>query len=406
MKWLVFISIDRLGIYTNHHFHLGKPALGLEELHSSWVRGKIIEPAKPFFNRPCECYLRLRDLSSDPWSQRRDRIAAMTVRMTVSTGAAEEQTWDRNYSKNLTNILWSPEVETSGMQPPAPVRNARRMKPEAASPTPSGSSTQSSNKTKKTVTKRPPPKKPSRRKAPAKKRANKATSSANSVSRSLPHRPHQQERKALMVQFEELKAHTAKCDDCDNRNSEGMSRCKLCGWQCCRRCQAIRGGDKTHETVRGPHIPIGESPGAQITTSLVGTAGRLATAGRALSAFAADERMPPAAHMVADRTPTAAEQDAVRALMRMSSSPPAQIIGEFNAESPVSPSTSRSVSADDDHNRTLEDFSDVETVGGDSTITWHSSLDENDEQLESILEPLGLCRRNPPRASRPADMRD
>lgn len=209
-----------------------------------------------------------------------------------------------------------------------------------------------------------------------------------------------------MVQFEELQAHTAKCDDCDNRNSEGMSRCKLCGWQCCRKCQAIRGGDKTHETVRGPHIPIGESPGAQATTNLVETASRLATAGRAPSSFAAVECTPPAAQMVADRTPTAAEQDAVRALMRMTSSPPAQTIGQFIAESPVSPSTSRSVSADDIHNRTFEDFSDIETVGGDSTVTWQSNLDENDEQLEPILEPLGLCRRNPPRASRPADMRD
>ncbi|KAJ5125820.1 hypothetical protein N7526_007997 [Penicillium atrosanguineum] len=288
------------------------------------------------------------------------------------------------------------------MQPSAPVRNTRRVKSDVESPTPSGSSSQSSNRT---LTTKPPPKKSSHSKVPANKPTNKATSRASSINRSLPLRPHQQERKALMVPFEELQAHTAKCDDCDRRNSEGMSRCKLCGWQCCRKCQAIRGGDKTHETVRGPHIPIGEGPGAQATTSLIETVSRLEAAGRATSEFATVERTPPAAHMVADHTPTVAKQDAVKALMRLSSSPPAYTNSQFGVESPDTPSASRSVSADRDHNRTLEDFSDVETVGGDSTITWLSNLDENNEELEPILEPLGLCRRNPPRASRPTDMR-
>ncbi|KAJ5662032.1 uncharacterized protein N7477_009648 [Penicillium maclennaniae] len=291
---------------------------------------------------PYECCLRFLDWSSDPWSPRKDRTTAMMVQMTSS--------------------------------------------------------------------KKPPPKKPSRSKTPAKRRANGATSIANSTNRSLPPhpRPHQQERKAIMVQFEEVKAHTAKCDDCDHRNTNGMSRCKLCGWQCCRKCQAIRGGDKTHETVRGPHVPIAENLEAQASPSLVGTVSRLANAGRASSVFADVGRVPLAAHMVADRTPAAAEQDAVSALMRMGSPPPTQSIGRFNAESPVPPSTSRSVrnDDDDDYNRILEDLSDVETVGGDSTITWDSDLDENNEQLEPILEPLGLCRRNPPRASRPDDMRD
>ncbi|KAJ6127109.1 hypothetical protein N7523_002721 [Penicillium sp. IBT 18751x] len=283
-------------------------------------------------------------------------------------------------------------------------RNACGVESNLASPTPSDSSPQSCEK--------PPPQKTSRNKTPAKRRANEATSIENSTNRSLPPRPRprQQERQAIMVQFEEVKAHTAKCDDCDHRNTNGMSRCKLCGWQCCRKCQSIRGGDKTHETVRGPHVPIAENLEAQASPSLVGTVSRLVNAGRPSSAFADVGRIRLTAHMDADRAPAAAEQDAASALMRMGSPSPTQSIGRFNAESPVPPSISRFVrnddDDDDDYDRALKDLSDVETVGGDSTITWDSDLDENNEQLEPILEPLGLCRRNPPRASRPADMRD
>lgn len=231
-------------------------------------------------------------------------------------------------------------------------------------------------------------------------------SSANGNHEPLPFRPHQQERKALMVPFEELQAHTAKCDDCDRRNSEGMSRCKQCGWQCCRKCQAARGGDKTHETVRGPHIPMSESPEAQSHAVLTEAVSQVATPGRAIAEPPAVERTPsPTAPAVADHSPTAAEQDAIRALVRMSSSPPARPHGKVNVESPVTPSVSRSASIDYDHGHLMEYFSDVDTVGGESTITWQSNMDENDEKLEPILEPLGLCRRNPPRASRPTEMR-
>ncbi|KAJ5495805.1 hypothetical protein N7539_000921 [Penicillium diatomitis] len=57
------------------------------------------------------------------------------------------------------------------------------------------------------------------------------------------------------VDFEELSAHTAKCDLCDRRNTEGMWRCTPCGWQCCRRCLAERGGDRSHPKAGTIHYP-------------------------------------------------------------------------------------------------------------------------------------------------------
>jgi hypothetical protein len=60
---------------------------------------------------------------------------------------------------------------------------------------------------------------------------------------------------------------------------------------------------------------------------------------------------------------------------------------------------------DTEQDRTIDDYSDVDTLSGESALTWQSTNEENRQRLEPILEPLGLCRRNPPRASRPTDMR-
>ncbi|CEO60678.1 hypothetical protein PMG11_05270 [Penicillium brasilianum] len=77
---------------------------------------------------------------------------------------------------------------------------------------------------------------------------------------SLPFRPRQfkvpqRELAVQPVEFEELAAHTAKCDVCDKRNTDGMVRCKPCGWQCCRQCLAERGGDRTHPKAGNLHVP-------------------------------------------------------------------------------------------------------------------------------------------------------
>lgn len=75
----------------------------------------------------------------------------------------------------------------------------------------------------------------------------------------LPNRPRQlkvpqRELAVQLVEFEELAAHTAKCDVCDKRNTDGMVRCKPCGWQCCRRCLAERSGDRTHPKAGNLHV--------------------------------------------------------------------------------------------------------------------------------------------------------
>ncbi|KAJ5173234.1 hypothetical protein N7492_005827 [Penicillium capsulatum] len=57
-----------------------------------------------------------------------------------------------------------------------------------------------------------------------------------------------------IVQFLDVTAHTAKCDDCDRRNREGMIRCCICGWQCCRNCQNSRGGSRTHRSFQSIHV--------------------------------------------------------------------------------------------------------------------------------------------------------
>lgn len=48
------------------------------------------------------------------------------------------------------------------------------------------------------------------------------------------------------TQFEEVTAHTAKCDLCNARNDSGMSRCLSCGWQSCHACTINNGCARTH----------------------------------------------------------------------------------------------------------------------------------------------------------------
>ncbi|CAG7941646.1 unnamed protein product [Penicillium salamii] len=59
----------------------------------------------------------------------------------------------------------------------------------------------------------------------------------------------------ISVQFTEVAAHTAKCDECNKRNQSGMSRCKHCGWQICNQCKNDRGGDQSHASFGAIHVP-------------------------------------------------------------------------------------------------------------------------------------------------------
>ncbi|KAL4895221.1 hypothetical protein BDV59DRAFT_174717 [Aspergillus ambiguus] len=54
------------------------------------------------------------------------------------------------------------------------------------------------------------------------------------------------DREVILTEFEDVAAHTAKCDLCNKRNSQGLSRCLSCGWQTCHPCTIARGCFRTH----------------------------------------------------------------------------------------------------------------------------------------------------------------
>ncbi|CAG7944336.1 unnamed protein product [Penicillium nalgiovense] len=68
---------------------------------------------------------------------------------------------------------------------------------------------------------------------------------------------HRVQRRRVGVHFSEVAAHTAKCDVCNKRNKNGMSRCQNCGWQVCRKCLTDRNGDRTHASFGATHVPEG-----------------------------------------------------------------------------------------------------------------------------------------------------
>lgn len=53
-------------------------------------------------------------------------------------------------------------------------------------------------------------------------------------------------KEVVLVEFEQVMAHTAKCDLCNARNKGGMSRCLSCGWQSCHTCTIARSCFRTH----------------------------------------------------------------------------------------------------------------------------------------------------------------
>ncbi|KAJ5899511.1 hypothetical protein N7495_004255 [Penicillium taxi] len=76
--------------------------------------------------------------------------------------------------------------------------------------------------------------------------------------------------KTMGVQFTDVAAHTAKCDICDKRNRDGMSRCLTCGWQCCRLCQVDKKGDRSHNSFSHRHeeeLPVSSKSQVQLSGS-------------------------------------------------------------------------------------------------------------------------------------------
>ncbi|KAJ5287443.1 hypothetical protein N7478_003129 [Penicillium angulare] len=95
-----------------------------------------------------------------------------------------------------------------------------------------------------------------------------------SSTKSLPIRG--RKRPMQVATFTEVAAHTAKCDECNHRNTDGMSRCNLCGWQCCRKCLGNRGQNRSHVSSTGYHTaqepespPAAEDPEISSSPSTV-----------------------------------------------------------------------------------------------------------------------------------------
>lgn len=177
------------------------------------------------------------------------------------------------------------------------------------------------------------------------------------------------------MRFADVAAHTAKCDECDKRNRDGMSRCLACGWQCCRKCLSARAGDRTHRSFTSIHAPENARGN---NTPRPNAAGGGAAAG--------------------DRRPSTSGQEAAETLLGIS--------GDNTSTGRESGDHGLGMPVDGQGGMDREGSEGVAlTTDDDETLTWHSkSEDENGDLPESALEDMGLIRRNPPRASRPFDM--
>ncbi|KAJ5129566.1 uncharacterized protein N7515_005605 [Penicillium bovifimosum] len=76
------------------------------------------------------------------------------------------------------------------------------------------------------------------------------------------------QRRRIGVAFQDVAAHTAKCDVCNKRNKNGMSRCQNCGWQICRKCVSDRGADRTHASFGATHVPERNEDTGQVSPAV------------------------------------------------------------------------------------------------------------------------------------------
>ncbi|PLB55515.1 hypothetical protein P170DRAFT_470926 [Aspergillus steynii IBT 23096] len=59
---------------------------------------------------------------------------------------------------------------------------------------------------------------------------------------------------AELTEFVVVEAHTAKCDICNKRNSQGMTRCAECGWQTCNACTIKNHYFRSHQAGTALHV--------------------------------------------------------------------------------------------------------------------------------------------------------
>ncbi|KAJ5316876.1 hypothetical protein PENANT_c016G02702 [Penicillium antarcticum] len=223
----------------------------------------------------------------------------------------------------------------------------------------------------------------------------------------------------IIVSFSDVAAHTAKCDDGNERNRDGMSRCNLCGWQICRACINQRAGDRSHSSFGSEHI---EEDSRRRQASSVTRQGTLGTGSRpegqrSVGARAAERC--PSARGAGSGGHTSAEDRAAGALVRLGSghsagpipSPPDGERAEVCPGNIESTSETRNLPLRG-RRRTCN-----ETEWSDSEITLSSATNRNsgsDSAVGTSDEPevpIGdnglpvdyrIARRNPTRRARPA----
>ncbi|KAF7719670.1 Uncharacterized protein PECH_004170 [Penicillium ucsense] len=193
------------------------------------------------------------------------------------------------------------------------------------------------------------------------------------------------------VDFEELSAHTAKCDLCDRRNTEGMWRCTPCGWQCCRRCLIDRGGDRSHPKAGTIHCPRDMLPMSSLMTPKEGPSGTAASTSR---------RRVRASRASRGTRNVSTDEQAARLLSTMREDyqdrrrqlPPPAAKESNDAAAPQRP------------------------AGTDGEMAGHGEMGVNgaqglqdftmDVDLDNLPDHLVNVRRNPSRRARPADLKE
>lgn len=202
----------------------------------------------------------------------------------------------------------------------------------------------------------------------------------------------------VVTKFEDVPAHTAKCDTCNHRNSKGMIRCSGCGWQLCQACRQKRGGDLSHETfdcihVEDPHLRSeSESPAASPASGYQ-TPGPPSPGEQAAGTLTRTRYQ-----TQMSRSP---EEVAARILLDMSTPP---LAGEDNAMSftpTPSPKRRRSMpSTPTPSGRSNPRGTESSAEDSDVTFSSPSSV-----ELEGTLTPNDWVRRNPTRNARPSRVR-
>ncbi|KAJ5825620.1 hypothetical protein N7474_002758 [Penicillium riverlandense] len=192
----------------------------------------------------------------------------------------------------------------------------------------------------------------------------------------------------VAVQFADVAAHTAKCDKCDRRNKNGMTRCLSCGWQCCRPCLDAKGDDRSHRYLGTLHTPASEIPSSVVYQHRdTPTPTPTTTTGAGRSANAADHNL-------------GSEPSDLTRTSDLSSlgvtTPSGSGSGSRDVSSPSGGGDGSGTSGELPEPMDLDYEGPEESINSEETLSWTShSGDEGQQRAKS-----GRVRRNPGRRAR------